>query len=715
MKGTMVRLLFTVLVVIPVLILATLTPIFGESGVRELLPSDLNLMNETDWASIFELIKKNQKDFQVESVDEFKAITKYYDDRIHDGTEVHRFRLKNSDTIQCILIHTQGALTSLGIKPEDIQLAPQTEPIDTTSVTPQSEQINVAKVFGLDGSSDENGNLRTCPEGSFPRLMPKLENLYRFQRLRDIYRKYPDGTISSIPGGTSAPPHEYAHAAMWANNIGSSAIFNIWAPYVQTPSESTEFSLSQLWVIGGTGDNLQTAETGWQVCPNHYRDAQPHLFIYYTTNDYKEPWGDFSGCYNLECKGFVQTNSNVIIGGPLSTVSTTGGNQYDIKLMYYLDATKAENWWLMVGNQWVGYYPDSLYNSQGLAHQSPYVDYGGEIVNSSTGGLHTTTQMGSGRFPNEGREYAAYIRKLQYVDLNNILQDSVGLIKATKDSNGVDNSMYYDLILSSSSDSNWLQYFYFGGPGRVTSTTPDLIPYQPSGWSDKIVVSNKTGCRSTSCIDNNPLYTTDTLYVDWAVINSGSAATTATFYTQLYVDGALKNTWQNLPPLKPNYSIFVPDYSIGSFSAGGHSIKIVADSTGAMNGYTKTITVNTSGPDLTGSWATCSQTCKTTKTGHKCTIKGTFTVSDIGNRDAGSTYVNFYLSNTSSYQNGDTQLKSVSTGKLKAGKGKTITLSYNLPTGQNASGKYVIGFIDQDNLIGDINRGNKVIPYGPIP
>jgi hypothetical protein len=134
-----------------------------------------------------------------------------------------------------------------------------------------------------------------------------------------------------------------------------------------------------------------------------------------------------------------------------------------------------------------------------------------------------------------------------------------------------------------------------------------------------------------------------------------------------------------------------------------------------MNGYTKTITVNTSGPDLTGSWATCSQTCKTTKTGHKCTIKGTFTVSDIGNRDAGSTYVNFYLSNTSSYQNGDTQLKSVSTGKLKAGKGKTITLSYNLPTGQNASGKYVIGFIDQDNLIGDINRGNKVIPYGPIP
>jgi hypothetical protein len=275
--------------------------------------------------------------------------------------------------------------------------------------------------------------------------------------------------------------------------------------------------------------------------------------------------------------------------------------------------------------------------------------------------------------------------------------------------------MYYDLILFSSSDSNWAQYFYFGGPGRVTSTTPNVTPYQPSGWSDKIVVTNKTGCTTTSCIDSSPLYATDTLYVDWAVINSGTAATTATSYMQLYVDGALKNTWQTLPPLNPDYSVVVPDYSIGSLGAGGHSIKILADSTGAMNGYTKTITVNASGPDLTGSWATCTQTCKTTKTGQKCTIKGTFTVSNIGNKDAGSTYVKFYLSNTNSYQNGDTQLKSVSTGKLKAGKGKTIGLSYNLPRGQSASGKYVIGFIDQDNLIGDINRGNKVIPYGPFP
>ena len=44
---------------------------------------------------------------------------------------------------------------------------------------------------------------------------------------------------------------------------------------------------------------------------------------------------------------------------------------------------------------------------------------------------------------------------------------------------------------------------------------PNLTPYKPLGWSDKIVVSTSTGTHT----DSSPLYTTDMLYVDWAVIN----------------------------------------------------------------------------------------------------------------------------------------------------------------------------------------------------
>ena len=68
----------------------------------------------------------------------------------------------------------------------------------------------------------------------------------------------------------------------------------------------------------------------------------------------------------------------------------------------------------------------------------------------------------------------------------------------------------------------------------------NLTSYQPAGWSDEIVVSKVTGTNK----DGSPLYPSDTLYVDWAVKNNGNSATGATFFTQLYVDGVLHNTWR---------------------------------------------------------------------------------------------------------------------------------------------------------------------------
>ncbi len=105
------------------------------------------------------------------------------------------------------------------------------------------------------------------------------------------------------------------------------------------------------------------------------------------------------------------------------------------------------------------------------------------------------------------------------------------------------------------------------------ATEPNLRPYQPSGWADKIVVSNHQGDND----DDSPLYSTDTLYIDWAVINNGAAATEDTFYTRLYVDDVLSVTSYADPPLEPGYYAYISDYSIGSLSQGNHTIKIVAD------------------------------------------------------------------------------------------------------------------------------------------
>lgn len=445
-------------------ILFTAPSVFAAGGAGHRHPNDLNSLSEADWVAAFKETRKGQAGFRVESVNEFKAITNYYYVRLLDGVEVHRFRLKNGDTIQCILVHTQGALSAAGRAPESVQFAPSIEPVDTSSQGRHAGAIDIGKQFDLDGLLDEDGNTRACAQGSFPRLMPKLENLYHFRKLEDIYQKYPGKATTPGQMLKSAPSvnHEWAHASRMVSNTGSSASFNVWAPYVEQPGE---FSLSQLWVVGGTGDNRQTVEAGWQVFKDMYGDNQPHLFIFFTTHNYSS---DYPKCYNLDCTGFVQTNPNVVIGGPLSQVSAIGGVQYSVKLMYLRDAGGSHDWWFKFGDEWVGYYPNSLFNSQGIANQSDSIDYGGEIVNEATGGLHTTTQMGSGRFPSEGWQKAAYIKKLKYVDLNNYLHDSTWLTKDTS-ANGADNSDYYDLALHSSADPEWLQYFYFGGRGRLNN------------------------------------------------------------------------------------------------------------------------------------------------------------------------------------------------------------------------------------------------------
>jgi hypothetical protein len=64
---------------------------------------------------------------------------------------------------------------------------------------------------------------------------------------------------------------------------------------------------------------------------------------------------------------------------------------------------------------------------------------------------------------------------------------------------------------------------------RILDRLPNLRPYQPPGWSDRLVVSQKTGTSP----DDFPLYNTDVLYLDWAAINNGYKAIDKEFYGAL--------------------------------------------------------------------------------------------------------------------------------------------------------------------------------------
>jgi hypothetical protein len=134
-----------------------------------------------------------------------------------------------------------------------------------------------------------------------------------------------------------------------------------------------------------------------------------------------------------------------------------------------------------------------------------------------------------------------------------------------------------------------------------TLAAPNLTPYKPTGWSDKIVVSRISG----STTDSPSLSPRDTLYVSWAVINNGTTSAPSTFWTDLLVNGELKGSWLS-NPLSANYYAYVIGHSIGELGPGTHRIELIADSLQSIaetnendNSYTKIILITQPLPSAT--------------------------------------------------------------------------------------------------------------------
>ncbi|KAF3622948.1 Pyruvate phosphate dikinase, PEP/pyruvate binding domain isoform 1 [Capsicum annuum] len=194
-----------------------------------------------------------------------------------------------------------------------------------------------------------------------------------------------------------------------------------------------------------------TTSNGHEVSPELYGDNYPRFFTYWTSDAYQA-----TGCYNLLCSGFVQTNNKIAIGAAISPTSSYNGGQYDISIMIWKDP-KHGHWWLEFGSGvLVGYWPSFLFTH--LRGSASMIQFGGEIVNSRGNGFHTSTQMGSGHFAGEGFGKASYFRNLQVVDWDN------SLIPLSNLKVLADHSNCYDI--QGGINRVWGNYFYYGGPGR---------------------------------------------------------------------------------------------------------------------------------------------------------------------------------------------------------------------------------------------------------
>ena len=132
------------------------------------------------------------------------------------------------------------------------------------------------------------------------------------------------------------------------------------------------------------------------------------------------------------------------------------------------------------------------------------------------------------------------------------------------------------------------------GSYRSQNGSPNLRPHKPRGWSDVIVVSNRQGDN----LNTRRLAPSDIIFVDFAVINSGSTPVTRPFRIDLFVDGQLWKSFDAPSPLNPQVFRFREDYPIGRLGVGTHALRIVADAGNQVaesdeddNEYTRTIIV----------------------------------------------------------------------------------------------------------------------------
>lgn len=363
----------------------------------------------------------------------------------------------DGDIIDCVPIDKQPALDHPKLKDHKIKTYP--------TARPQYRSGNSGKLRNTTRGAihqvwKQSGG---CPQGTVPirrtssadvERASSLERFGQKSSAQQRFQKPVKATTRDDKPSASAHDHAIAYVS-GGEYYGSTATLNVWDPWVEDPSE---FSLSQIWILSGSFDgDLNTIEAGWQVSPELYGDNRPRFFIYWTADAYQQ-----TGCYNLLCAGFVQTSSEIAMGAAISPWSSYRSAQYDIKILIWKDPSMGD-WWMEFGDKvLVGYWPAKLFTH--LGNKATVVEWGGEVAQAITPSLprrHTGTHMGSGRFAQDGFGGASYFRNIEVVNSNNELETIATL------STSADQPSCYNI--RSFYNSNWGNFFYYGGPGRNPS------------------------------------------------------------------------------------------------------------------------------------------------------------------------------------------------------------------------------------------------------
>jgi hypothetical protein len=300
------------------------------------------------------------------------------------------------------------------------------------------------------------------PKGTVPVVRFDVES-YLKENPRNL-PKDPIEILTKVP--PPAPASNDRYYAVWqrfGDVFGSIGRINIWNTSGPVGGET---SIAQVAVIRGTP--MQAIEAGKIEHSAFAPSKRPTFFTYFRTNGGAS--GDWIAGYNALVDGWIQVSSSVAPGMSLVPwESTTNGSQFSLDVEVRL---WEGNWWVRAAGEWAGYYPNckgadsppcaqgTLFSAAGIRDKANRLDWYGEIFDASAPAA-TSTDMGSGAFANLRWSRAAYFRNLLYTwSPTQVWWWDSGSISTTDQSCYSADGPYY------SSDPNWRNWFYYGGPGK---------------------------------------------------------------------------------------------------------------------------------------------------------------------------------------------------------------------------------------------------------
>ncbi|KAG8381834.1 hypothetical protein BUALT_Bualt05G0014000 [Buddleja alternifolia] len=284
-----------------------------------------------------------------------------------------------------------------------------------------------------------------CPKGTIPIRRIKKNNISNVRK-KAISLQFDKQFNESKKVYLLQTNHSLAflHTEGYAY-LGAKGDIQVWNPKVESDDE---YSTSQVALKNG----LQGVESGWAVNPSVYGDRQTRLFVYWTADGSEK-----TGCFDLTCPGFVQTSNEIALGAAIYPISNPTGLPYQI-IMYIHKDPNTGNWWVQYGERInIGYWPQDLFGM--LRAHANIVQWGGEVYSSRVGtNPHTSTEMGSGQFPDWVSGESGSVKRMRVLG-NNLVLKFPEWVNGYSDEYNCYNVYYiHDYVEDPE--------FFYGGPGK---------------------------------------------------------------------------------------------------------------------------------------------------------------------------------------------------------------------------------------------------------